>query len=177
MPWVFVLSRFTGVYLVLSGVRKGCFPKGWFWRRFPSTKNRNEGTCGCSLVPKNRTRAHADVPWYPKPERGHIRQNRPFPKPPPFVSSRFWSVSDKSGASLFLPCSHKNAVAHIVSLIPLQIHGEPSIGNLIWHQILVESMQISSIVASFCVTSLGQEDHIDQETATTDLIHMHWPHS
>ena len=25
----------------------------------------------------------------------------------------FCSVSDKSGASLFLPCSHKNALAHI----------------------------------------------------------------
>ena len=25
----------------------------------------------------------------------------------------FCSVSDKSGASLFLPCSHKNAVAHV----------------------------------------------------------------
>ena len=25
----------------------------------------------------------------------------------------FCSVSDKSGESLFLPCSHKNAVAHI----------------------------------------------------------------
>ena len=26
----------------------------------------------------------------------------------------FCSVSDKSGASLFLPCSHKNAVAHML---------------------------------------------------------------
>ena len=33
---------------------------------FPGTKNRNEGTCGCSQ----------------KPERGHIRQNRPFSEPP-----------------------------------------------------------------------------------------------
>ena len=37
-----------------------------------------------------------------------------------FIRSRlqacisFCSVSDKSGASLFLPCSHKNAVAHVV---------------------------------------------------------------
>ena len=30
-----------------------------------------------------------------------------------FILSRFSSVSDRSGASMFLPCLHKNAVAHI----------------------------------------------------------------
>ena len=42
------------------------------------TKNRNEGTFGCSPVPKTGTRVHSDVPLYRQPERGHIRQNRPF---------------------------------------------------------------------------------------------------
>ena len=63
------------------GFAKGWFPKGWFWQMFPGTKTGtrvhsdvprhqkpDEGTFGCSLVPK--------------PERGYIRQNRPFTKPP-----------------------------------------------------------------------------------------------
>ena len=52
---------------------------------FPGTKNRDERTCGCSLVPKTGTRVHADVPLYQNSERGYIRHNRPFTK----SSSRF----------------------------------------------------------------------------------------
>ena len=47
-----------------------------------STKDRNKGTFGGSPVAKTRTRVHADVPRYQKPERRYIRQNRPFTKPP-----------------------------------------------------------------------------------------------
>ena len=45
--------------MLFRGFAKGWYPKGWFWRMFPSTKNRNEGTFRCSPVPK--------------PERGYIR--------------------------------------------------------------------------------------------------------
>ena len=47
---------------IFSGVRKGWFPKGCCWRMFPGTKNRNEGTFGCSPAPKPGTREHSDVP-------------------------------------------------------------------------------------------------------------------
>ena len=73
------------------------------------------GFGGCSLAPTTRMRVHSDVPWYKKlrrrvhsdvsryqePEWGHIRQNRPFTKPPfcflsilPFLG-RFSSISQQ----------------------------------------------------------------------------------
>ena len=41
---------------------------------------------GCSPVPKTGMGGHSDVILHQKPERGHIRQNRPFTKPPHKVS-------------------------------------------------------------------------------------------
>ena len=38
------------------------FPKRWFWQMFPCTKKWNEGTFGCSSVPKTGTRVHSRVP-------------------------------------------------------------------------------------------------------------------
>ena len=64
------------------GETKGWFPKGWFWRMFPRNENRNEGTFGCSPERRTGTRVHSDVPPERKPERGYIRQNHPFRKPP-----------------------------------------------------------------------------------------------
>ena len=62
---------------------KGWFPKGWFWRLFPRNENRNEGTFGCSPGTKNRNEGTcACSPPERKPERGYIRQNHPFTKPP-----------------------------------------------------------------------------------------------
>ena len=49
------------------------FAEGWLWRMFPGTKKRNEGTFGCSPVPKNGRRAHSDVPRYWNTEWGYIR--------------------------------------------------------------------------------------------------------
>ena len=60
-----------------QGFTKGWFPKGWFWRMFPGTKNRNEGTFGCSPVPKTRTRVHS--PYSPAPKTGTRVHS---PKPP-----------------------------------------------------------------------------------------------
>ena len=60
---------------------KGWFPKGWFWRMFVRNENRNEGTFRCSLGTK-RTRVGSHVPPERKLERGYIRQNHPFAKPP-----------------------------------------------------------------------------------------------
>ena len=54
--------------LKFGGSQKGGFQKGGFG--------------GYSPVPKPGTRVQSDVPRYQKPERGHIRQNRPFTKPP-----------------------------------------------------------------------------------------------
>ena len=39
---------------LFSGVRKGWFPKRWFWRMFPATKNRNEGTFAKTALLRNR---------------------------------------------------------------------------------------------------------------------------
>ena len=56
--------------------------KGWFWRMFPQNENRNEGTFGCSPRTKTGTRVRSHVPPELKPERGYIRENHPFTKPP-----------------------------------------------------------------------------------------------
>ena len=69
MGWVVVGTTVFGstdFASFCSGVpQKGGFQKGWFWRMFPGTKKRIEGTFGCSLVPKTGTRVHADVPLVP----------------------------------------------------------------------------------------------------------------
>ena len=80
----------------IGGFAKGWFPKGWFWPMFPGTKNRNEGTFGCSPVPQNGTKVHSDVSQYQKPERRHILRMSPVPKSgtkvhspkPPFYKNR-----------------------------------------------------------------------------------------
>ena len=56
--------------------------KGWFWRMSPRTKT---GTRVRSDVPpeqKTGTRVRSHVLPERKPERGYIRQNHPFTKPP-----------------------------------------------------------------------------------------------
>ena len=74
--------------LIWGLTKKGGFPKGWFWRMFPRNENWNEGTfgssppIGCSPGTKTGTRARSHVPPERKPERGHIRQNHLFGKPP-----------------------------------------------------------------------------------------------
>ena len=82
------------------GFAKGWFPKGWFWRMFPRNENRNEGTVAKTtlletalLSPSDalfgvdkrvvsKRVVSADVPQERKPERGYVRQNHPFTKPP-----------------------------------------------------------------------------------------------
>ena len=49
---------------------------------FLQNENRNEGTFGCSPGTKTGTRALSHVAPERKPERGYIRQNHPFTKPP-----------------------------------------------------------------------------------------------
>ena len=66
----------------IGGLTKGGFPKGWFWRMFPQNENHNDGTFGCSPGTKTGTRVRLHVPSERKPERGYIRQNHPFTKPP-----------------------------------------------------------------------------------------------
>ena len=62
----------------------GWFPKRWFWRMFPGTKNRNEGTCGCSPVPKAGTRAHSPKsPFYETAPWWTFRPRKKIFSPPP----------------------------------------------------------------------------------------------
>ena len=105
-------SRFVVFQTKVRGFAKGWFPKRWFPKG---------GFGECSPVRKTGTRVHSDVPWYAKPERGYMRmfpgtKNRnegTFAKAlNPFTKLPFCFLS-KSGALLFLPCSHKNAVAHV----------------------------------------------------------------
>ena len=73
----------------LSGVGKRVvFQQGGFGRCPPPlNENRNEGTFGCSLGTKTRTRVRSHVPPERKPERGYIRQNHPKLQNRPFISS------------------------------------------------------------------------------------------
>ena len=48
--------------VVLADVSRYQKPERGYIRMFPGTKNRNEGTCGCSPVPKTGTRAHSPKP-------------------------------------------------------------------------------------------------------------------
>ena len=63
---------------------------------FPRNEHQNEGTTfGCSPRTKTGTRVRSHVPPGRKPERGHIRQNHPFTKPPfclPVRSGRLFSA-------------------------------------------------------------------------------------
>ena len=56
------------------------------------------GTCGCAPVPQTGTKVHSDVPRYQKPERGYIRQNHPFTKPPFCFISTFIRKLEKAVA-------------------------------------------------------------------------------
>ena len=58
------MSRKVSKIVFDWGFGRGWFPKGWFWRMLPSTKTRNEGTCGCTPEPKMRTRVHSPKPHF-----------------------------------------------------------------------------------------------------------------
>ena len=74
------------VYALLSARWRAYFrglTKGWFSKRLALADK--TGTRVHSDVPLERktgTRVHSDVPPERKPERGYLRQNRPFTKPP-----------------------------------------------------------------------------------------------
>ena len=55
---------------------------------FRRNENRNEGTFGCSAGTKTGTRVRSNVPLERKPERGYVRQNHPFTKPPSYLPVR-----------------------------------------------------------------------------------------
>ena len=86
-PWppvsiAFPTLSFWASSLVDSLCSSRWFPKGWFWRMFPRNENRNGGTFGCSPPTKTGTRVRSHIPPERIQERGHIRQNPPFTKPP-----------------------------------------------------------------------------------------------
>ena len=65
-----------------SGVRKRVVSKRVVSEKVLEPKHRNEGTKHGATVPKTGTRVQKTELWYQKPERGHIRQDRHFTKPP-----------------------------------------------------------------------------------------------
>ena len=67
-----------------AGVPKGQFPKGWFWQMFPCTELSSKQSFP-AMLPWQKNPMIFDIPAPQKPERGHIRQNRPFTKPPLLV--------------------------------------------------------------------------------------------
>ena len=102
----------------IRGFAKGWFPKGWFWRMFP--RNEKTGTRVHSPKPPfwkpsfylpmtlfgvdkrvvSKRVVSADVPPERKPERGHVRQNHPFRKPPFYLPVKNgWGVAKGSSVS------------------------------------------------------------------------------
>ena len=71
----------------IPGFAKRWFPKGWFWRMFPGTKNRNEGTFRCSPAPRTGTKVHSDVPRDQTRNEGTFAETAIL-RSCPFVSSR-----------------------------------------------------------------------------------------
>ena len=81
-----------------SGVDKRVFIKRVVLADVPWNENRNKGIFGCSPVTKTGTRVRSHVPPERELERGYVRQNHPFTKPP-FSPSEIRESSDacKSG--------------------------------------------------------------------------------
>ena len=80
-------SRRSGVHkrvvfqnVVLAAVPPERKPERGYVRMLSRNENRNEGTFACCSGMKTGTRVRWHVP--PERERGHIRQNHPFTKPP-----------------------------------------------------------------------------------------------
>ena len=90
--WNLMVSSWKHSRKVGRGFAKGWFPKGWFWRLFPRNENRNEGTFAKTTLLETALLSPND-PFQKggfqkggfggtKPERGYVRQNHPFTKPP-----------------------------------------------------------------------------------------------
>ena len=81
------------------GFAKGWFPKGWFWQMFPCTaiSSKKSKKSFPAVLSWQKKAVIFDFPAPPKPEQDHIRQNRPFTKPP-FC---FLSPSEAASGSLF----------------------------------------------------------------------------
>ena len=74
----------------IGGSQKGGFQKGGFGGCSPAPRTGMRVHSDVPRHPKTATRVHANVPRHQKQERGHIRQNRPFTKPPfCFLSTQF----------------------------------------------------------------------------------------
>ena len=88
------------------------------------TKNRNEGTFGCSRGTKNRNEATFGCSPVPKkPERGHIRQNHPFTKPPFCLLSKMEPSAKGYGDSLEHPHFRGRSVGHSLGRSDASVRG------------------------------------------------------
>ena len=85
------------------GLRKGGFSKRVVLADvLPRNDDQHEGTFRCSPGTETGTRVPSHVLPEGKPERGHIRQNHPFTKPPfpksPPVLKILWRVNFGTGS-------------------------------------------------------------------------------
>ena len=117
------------------GLTKGWFSKRVVWadvpperkpergyiRMFPQNENRNEGTFSCSPGTKTRNE---------NPERGHIRQNHPFTKPPfclPMTLSQARKAKNTRNVHQVFQCytchiGHCNQLLHHLILVLLRCY-------------------------------------------------------
>ena len=65
-----------------SGVRKRVVSKRVILEDVPCTETSSQKTSFPAVLPWQKKAMIFDVPGLLKPERGYIRQNHPFPKPP-----------------------------------------------------------------------------------------------
>ena len=65
----------------IRGFATGWFAKGWVWQMFHCTEVSSEKSFP-AVLPWQKKAMTFDIPGPQKPERGYIRQSRPFTKPP-----------------------------------------------------------------------------------------------
>ena len=80
-----ILQNGAFLSFVLGG--GGGFAQGWFWKMVPCTEISSEKSVP-AVLPWQKKPMIFEIPGPPKPERGHIRQNRPCTKPAKIVASR-----------------------------------------------------------------------------------------
>ena len=66
---------------LLPGVPRRLVSKRVVWQMFRCTQIASKKSFA-AMLSWQKTAMILEIPWPPKPERGHIRQNRPFTKPP-----------------------------------------------------------------------------------------------
>ena len=96
LPWNFITHGF---------LYTSAFPdKRWFWQMFPFTKISSKQSFP-AVLPWKKKAMIFDIPGPQRPERGHIRQNHPFTKPPICLLSTGPRLACKNNVCVFLMAS------------------------------------------------------------------------